>query len=108
MTHEYNFEWLLFSHQKYLRKAGKQEKKQSKDVPEFLLSLEIIKILSREVFASHSARNGPARGRRARLWLRIGSRIRAAGPCNPTRIERCEVKNTSPSHAWDPRPDECR
>jgi len=30
MTHEYNFEWLLFLHQKYLRKAGKRKRSSPK------------------------------------------------------------------------------
>ena len=69
MAYEDDFEWWLVLHQEYLRNTGKQEKDQLKKVPEFLLSLEIIKILSREVSASHSARNDLVHGRRARLFL---------------------------------------
>src|SRR5213594_2193854 len=37
------------------------------------------------------------------LWLRIGSRTRAADPYNPTRTVRCAAKNIAPSRAWDLR-----
>ncbi len=73
MAYEDDFEWWLVLHQKYLRNARKQEKKQLKKVPEFLLSLEIIKSLLHDASASHSARSDPVRGRSARLssWLQV-------------------------------------
>ena len=73
MAYEDDFKRRLVLHQKYLRNAGKQEKKQFKKAPEFLLSLEIIGNLLREVSASHSAHNDPVRGRRAQLssWRQV-------------------------------------
>src|ERR1700757_3219068 len=43
-----------------------------------------------------------------RLWLRTGSRIQAADPCNPIQTARCVAKNIAPSLESDLHHVECR